>query len=568
MTAVRVRSPYRRLLSWARALVVQPATRAERLYAALAAGLCLGLLATYGVGQLVEGFDQQRTRALLADGRDPVLGALRQPGSASAADLGHQGAEQAAAPLSLPAWVQTARGTTLWNAPSGGSSVASLPQWQYLKVAGAEADRFHVQSAPPGAVSEGWVDLADVGVSGPPADWVAASSDLTLFAGADSSDRIGTVPAGTNLEVSGEGAADRLFVYWPRDPTSRRTGYGWVARDQVAPAAPPAELALPSPQFHAVARGLPGTYRARLGDSVQSIATRFGLTVDALLRMNGLDSPGKVVVGLVLQVASVDPPSVQAPGPRKVRDLSPGLISAEHAVVVDDESGEILWAKDANTPVPPASLTKIVTALVTLDHANLTDNVVVHVDSRKMTDSTVMGLYPGEQLTVEDLLYGMMLPSGNDAALALAQYVAGTKESFADLMNEKVRSLGLTGSHFVNPHGLDAAGHVASAYDMAMLAREGMRNPAFRSLAAARTYDTPHGKGYSLSNLNQLLWRYPGADGVKIGFTDAAGRAIVGSATRDGHRVIVVALRSADTYADCSALLDWAFGSYSWQEDE
>jgi D-alanyl-D-alanine carboxypeptidase len=253
-----------------------------------------------------------------------------------------------------------------------------------------------------------------------------------------------------------------------------------------------------------------------------------------------------------------------ADAPRKVRDISPGWVSAEHAVVVDDASGEILWARDANTPVAPASLTKTMTALVVLDHARLTDTVSVRVDSRRMPGSTVMGLYPGEDLNVEDLLYGLMLPSGNDAALALAEYVAGTREAFADLMNDKAQALGLTGSHFVNPHGLDATGHVSTAYDMAMISREGMRDPTYHALAAARSYETPHGKGYRLGNLNQLLWRYPGADGVKIGFTNAAGRAIVGSATRDGHRVFVAMMRSADIYADSAALLDWTFASYAW----
>src|SRR5712692_1073874 len=107
---------------------------------------------------------------------------------------------------------------------------------------------------------------------------------------------------------------------------------------------------------------------------------------------------------------------------------------------------------------------------------------MLRVDSSTMWDSTIMGIMPGEVLTVEDLLYGLMLPSGNDAALALAEYVGGSNERFVQLMNQKARSLGLTGSNFVNPHGLDAIGHYSSAYDMAMLAREGMRSNAFRRL--------------------------------------------------------------------------------------
>jgi D-alanyl-D-alanine carboxypeptidase len=257
-------------------------------------------------------------------------------------------------------------------------------------------------------------------------------------------------------------------------------------------------------------------------------------------------------------------PAADLAAPRLTKATSPGWISAEHAVVIDGESGQILWAREANTSVAPASLTKIVTALVVLDHANPAERTTVRVDSRRMPESTVMGIHTGEDLTIEDLLYGLMLPSGNDAALALAEQIAGTRERFAELMNEKVRSLGLNDSQFVNPHGLDAQGHYSSAYDMAMLAREGMRNPAFRELAAARWYTTSNGKGYEIGNLNQLLWRYPGADGIKIGFTNAARRTIVGSAVRDGHRLYVAALRSNDIYADSTVLLDWAFDAHTW----
>jgi D-alanyl-D-alanine carboxypeptidase len=365
--------------------------------------------------------------------------------------------------------------------------------------------------------------------------------------------------------VLGVARADRLFVYLPTEITSRRSGYGWIDADSVVPSTQPADGALPSPAFRAVPIGHQGNYRVRMGDSIASIAATLSLGRDELLRINGLDAAARLVVGQVLQVPAARASDVDIAGPKKVRDISPGWVSAPYAVVVDGDSGQILWARDANTSSPPASITKIVTALVVLDNANLADNVTVHVDSRRMPGSTVMGVHPGDVLTVEDLLYGMMLPSGNDAALALAQHVAGTREAFVDLMNEKVRSLGLTGSQFMNPHGLDAPGHVATAYDMAMLAREGMRSPVFQELAAARSYETVRGGGFELHNLNQLLWRYPDADGVKIGYTPAAGRTIVASATRGGHRVYVAALKSNDIYADSAALLDWTFASYSWQ---
>ena len=174
----------------------------------------------------------------------------------------------------------------------------------------------------------------------------------------------------------------------------------------------------------------------------------------------------------------------------KVRDSDPPRITADMAVVIDERSGAILYGRDEHREVAPASLTKIVTAMVALEMGNPSARVTVDVDSRVMWDSTVMGLRPGEEVSLEDLLYGLMLPSGNDAAIAIARHVArGNEGLFADLMNAKVHQLGLRHSHFVNPHGLDADRHYSSAYDMAMLARQGMRHPLFRQLAAAKEWE-------------------------------------------------------------------------------
>lgn len=252
------------------------------------------------------------------------------------------------------------------------------------------------------------------------------------------------------------------------------------------------------------------------------------------------------------------------PPPISVSDRPPTGISAEYAIVLDGDSGQVLWGGDPHSPVAPASLAKIATTLVVLERASLSDRIVVQVDSRTMRDSTVMGIEPGEELTVEDLLHGMMLPSGNDAARALADHISGSRPPFADLMNAKARSLGLTNTNFVTVDGWDARGQYTTAYDIAMLAREGMRHPVFRDLAAARSYETGNGQGYTMANLNRLLGQYPGADGVKIGYTTRAGQAIVASAVRDGHRVYVALMRSQDRYADAARLLDWAFASHVW----
>ena len=247
--------------------------------------------------------------------------------------------------------------------------------------------------------------------------------------------------------------------------------------------------------------------------------------------------------------------------PRRVVQAWPQGISAQFAALVDGESGELLWGRNANGRVAPASLTKIITSLVALDRAKLSDRVDVNVDSRVMWESTVMGLTPGENLSMETLLFGLMLPSGNDAALAIARAVSGSDAAFVDLMNTKAKELELSNSRFANPHGLDADGHYSSPYDLSIFARDGMRDPTFLRLASTRQYT---GEGYNLHNLNRLLDLYPKADGVKVGYTDAAGRAIVASATQNGHRLYAVLIRSNGPVPEAQALLEWAFNGFTW----
>lgn len=240
--------------------------------------------------------------------------------------------------------------------------------------------------------------------------------------------------------------------------------------------------------------------------------------------------------------------------------------STDHVIVVDAASGAILFQRNAYEPIAPASLTKIMTAILGIEHGNLSDHVNVDVDARSFADSTVMGLEPGFDVTLEDILYGLMLPSGNDAATQISHYVAGNEQAFVRLMNQKAVWLGLRATHFVNPHGLDASDHYSSPYDMVVMARYGMQYPVFQKLAAARSYDIRESNiSYTVRNLNPLLGTYPGADGVKIGYTDNSGRSIVATATRNGHRVYVAFMKSADGLAqEAGLLLDWAFGSFTW----
>ncbi len=265
-------------------------------------------------------------------------------------------------------------------------------------------------------------------------------------------------------------------------------------------------------------------------------------------------------------VASADPaPSPTTTAPVKTGSAPPPSVAAWSVAVIDEGSGALLYGRDPHRELAPASLTKIFTALVALKQGQLSRRIAVRFDPAEIPDSTLMGIKPGETYTLEDLLYGLMLPSGNDAALAIANGLAGSEPRFVGLMNAEVSALGLKDSHFVNPHGLDAPGHYSSAYDLAMAARYGMTHFAeFRVLARARSWTVHGSRTFTVYNLNRFLRSYPGADGVKIGYTDAAGHTIVASATRDGHRVYVALMHCDDIVDDTVPLFNWVFASFTW----
>ena len=240
-------------------------------------------------------------------------------------------------------------------------------------------------------------------------------------------------------------------------------------------------------------------------------------------------------------------------------------IEALAAIVVDEASGAVLWEHNAHEALPPASLTKIATAVVTLEKGGLERVVTVDVDSREMPGSSVMGLRPGDEFTLQDLLFGLMLPSGNDAALAVGRAVSGSDEAFVDEMNALVARLGLTSSNYTNPHGLTAQGHVSSAFDLAMLSRYAMSLEGFLPLAETREWTAVGSRSLPMGNLNALLRNYAGADGIKVGFTNRAGRTLVASASRGDNRVYVVLLNAPNSQADAAKLLDWAFQWHRWE---
>ena len=234
-------------------------------------------------------------------------------------------------------------------------------------------------------------------------------------------------------------------------------------------------------------------------------------------------------------------------------------ISAKSAILLDAQTGRAIYEKNADRQSLIASTTKIMTALVVCEQTNVLDRVRIPKEAVGVEGSS-MYLKAGEVLTVQDLLYGLMLHSGNDAAVALAIYCGGTVEGFAELMNDKAHRLGMNDTHFVNPNGLDAPGHYSTARDMAVLAAYAMNNPIFAKTVSTKTINIG---SRTLRNHNKLLWLLEGADGVKTGFTKAAGRILVSSCTRQGRRLIAVTMNDGNDWVDHQNLMETGFSQYS-----
>lgn len=242
-------------------------------------------------------------------------------------------------------------------------------------------------------------------------------------------------------------------------------------------------------------------------------------------------------------------------------ESKPPKIEAGAAIVIDADTGRVLYEKDAYSRRAIASTTKIMTAIVALENGNLNDKVKVSKKAASIWGSTIK-LKEGEELTLRELLYGMMLKSGNDAALAVAEHVGGTVENFVKMMNDKAKELGLKDTAFKTPHGLDVEGHYSTPYELAMMTRYALRNPIFAEMVATKSTTITN---RSLYTTNEMLSLYPGADGVKTGYTGKAGRCLVTSATRDGFKIISVVLNCAsrNKRAESSkAILDYAFNNY------
>ncbi len=237
-------------------------------------------------------------------------------------------------------------------------------------------------------------------------------------------------------------------------------------------------------------------------------------------------------------------------------------MSAHGAVLIDAENGRILYEHNAFEKRGMASTTKIMTAIVTLENTNPSDIVTVSYKAAN-TEGSSMYLKPNEKLTVENLLYGLMLNSGNDAATALAEHISGTTEKFAELMNKKAKEIGMNNSSFANPHGLDDKNHYSTPYDMALLTKYAMQNEDFKTIVGTKTKIIEcDGKYKYLTNHNKLLSKYQWCKGVKTGFTKKCGRCLVSYAEKDGVKLIAITLSAADDWNDHIYLYESYFDKY------
>ncbi|GAB2718569.1 D-alanyl-D-alanine carboxypeptidase family protein [Paenibacillus thermoaerophilus] len=265
-----------------------------------------------------------------------------------------------------------------------------------------------------------------------------------------------------------------------------------------------------------------------------------------------------LLLSLALAAAFLPPLAHAAPEPPRIST------QAEGAALIDVASGRLLYSKQGDKRMRIASLTKIMTAIVAIENGRLSDRVKVGASAFGKEGSSIF-LKLGEEMSLEHMLYGLMLRSGNDAAVAIAEHVGGSLEGFVLLMNQKAEQLGLANTQFRNPHGLDEEGHYSSPNDMAVLTAYALRNPTFREIVKTKVARVPNPDepwDRLWHNKNRMLSLYEGADGVKTGYTKLAHRCLVSSATRGGRQLAVVTLNDSDDWLDHRRLLDYGFENY------
>lgn len=236
-------------------------------------------------------------------------------------------------------------------------------------------------------------------------------------------------------------------------------------------------------------------------------------------------------------------------------------LSGSSYVLMDEISGRVLLEKNAHTRLPMASTTKIMTALIAIENGNLDEKVIIDEDSINVEGSSIY-LKSDEVLKLEDLLYGLMLRSGNDSAVAISKHIGENEEKFIKMMNDKAKSINAKNTSFRNPHGLSQEEHYSTSYDLALITRNALANKNFQNIFSSKSYTAKREKNNYFVNKNKTLWEYEGGDGGKTGYTMEAGRCLVSSATKNSMRLIAVSLNARDWFNDNYKLFDYGFENF------
>jgi len=278
-----------------------------------------------------------------------------------------------------------------------------------------------------------------------------------------------------------------------------------------------------------------------------------------------------ITAGIPLQQAALANPPIASGQVKPVASGAP-YITAGAAVLIDAKTGDVLWGKNDNEKRPMASTTKIMTAVLAIEHGNLEDTVTVNRSVLGPGRRGGIGLVEGERLKLRDLLYASMLPSANDAATAIADHIGGSVDGFAEMMNDKALSIGARDTRYANPHGLDEEMHYSTASDLAIIARYALQDKTFSEVVSTKTWRLNRsysGRHTNIRSTNRLLSSYPGATGGKTGYTRGAGNCLVSSAKRGDVSLISVVLgvnnRKA-LFEESASLLDFGFGLYESEQ--
>ena len=250
-------------------------------------------------------------------------------------------------------------------------------------------------------------------------------------------------------------------------------------------------------------------------------------------------------------------------------DISKPLrVNARNAIAYDSETKEILWEQKGKEIVPMASTTKILTAIVAINYGNLDEKITISKNAASIRGSTV-GYRTGEEITIRELLFGLMFKSGNDAAIALAEGIGGSVENFSNIMNDYSKSLGALDSHFESPHGLDSAKHYSSAYDLALFTAKGMKNEVFREIVGEKVISKDkYNFTRDYQNINKILYRIPEANGVKTGYTGQAGKCLVSSVRHEGRNIIIVVLNCIERWNETERIFNYVKNSHDFKENK